>query len=148
VDVRAAMKDVLLRQPLDRRTGRADLLRLRRRAPVAAVELRRRRSRDQRVRVRFDGHTDTQFVAADHAARRMHDIEMARSAFRMKGPLDDERPAMPPFEQPRDAVARRRPQTDPQAELGLPAPGCAAGYTNGRDFVHVIPSGARARGRR
>ena len=58
---------------------------------VAAIELGRRRRGDQRMRARVHLHVDAQLVAAHHAARRMHEIDMAGIAFGIERPLDHER---------------------------------------------------------
>ena len=70
---------------------------------VAAIELGRGRRGDQRVRAGVHLHIDAQLVAADHAAGRMHEIDVARIAFGIERPLNDERTLVMPLDQPRAA---------------------------------------------
>ena len=77
-------------------------------AAVAAIELGRGGRGDQRVRARVHLHVDAQLVAADDAAGRMHEIDVAGIAFGIERPLHDERPAWCALDQARATRSQAR----------------------------------------
>ena len=104
------------------------LLGLRGMPAFAAIELGRGWRGDQRVRAGVQLHINAKFVTADDTARRMHQVDMARIAFGIKRPLNDERSLVMPLGKHRTGTGKsgtvfQEMGPDPKSEtqLGLPS---------------------------
>ena len=54
-------------------------------------------------------HVDAQLVATDHTTRRMHEVDVARIAFGIERPLNDERPLVMALDERVRPLAGRGP---------------------------------------
>jgi hypothetical protein len=93
------------------------------------------------MRARLHFHVDAQFVTANHATRRVHDVDVAGIAFRMKGPLYHQGSAVLPLDETRGREWRL--DREPQPQLGLPTR-----FVRGEAGRHLTPSDADARDHR
>ena len=119
MDASPVVDDIFLRQPFQRRVGRDRKgLRLAGARAGAAVEFASRRGSQERAGAGVQGNVDAQVVAADHAARRVEDGDMAEVIpLGIKRPLHLQRAAMRVL--PQDRAGELALKTEGQ--LGLPA---------------------------